>query len=484
MPQDSPHNQLPKAGDNVITTINIDMQDVAEQSLQNTLIKNNADWGCVVLMEVETGKIKVIANLRKDTNGVVSEWFNYAMAEHVAPGSTFKLASIIAGLEDGVFKLTDTVDLQRGRVNYYDRVMIDSDHDYNKVTISKAFIMSSNVGISKIINENYKDKPTEYTDRIYQMGLSTPLKLELPYPNNLRMPIPDKLGWSGVTLPWMSIGYEMQLTPMHMLTFYNAIANNGRMVKPIFVSEIERNGLIIEQKFSNDINPAICSHSTIQSVIPLLKGVVEEGTANNIKSSNYEIAGKTGTTVLNYINRREGEAKKYQASFVGFFPAERPKYSCIVVISNPRKNGFYGGKVAAPIFKELSDKVYALDISIHNPFKSEKENITLPKVKHGKTSDTYTVLNDLDIPVDKTDLEWMVSINSKEAVNLLPRKIESDLSSGIMPDLYGMSLIDAVYLLESYGMKVKCRGYGKIIRQSIRKGQYFKEGSMVKLELL
>ena len=484
VPQDSPHNKLPKAGDNVITTINIDMQDVAEQSLQNTLIKNDADWGCVVLMEVETGKIKVIANLRKDTNGIVSEWFNYAMAEHVAPGSTFKLASIIAGLEDGVFKLTDTVDLQRGRVNYYDRVMIDSDHDYNKVTISKAFIISSNVGIPKIINENYKDKPTEYTDRIYQMGLSTPLKLELPYPNNLRMPIPDKLGWSGVTLPWMSIGYEMQLTPIHMLTFYNAIANNGRMVKPIFVSDIERNGLIIEKKFSNDINPAICSHSTIKSVIPLLKGVVEEGTANNIKSSNYEIAGKTGTTVLNYINRRKGEAKKYQASFVGFFPAEKPKYSCIVVISNPRKNGFYGGKVAAPIFKELSDKVYALDISIHNPFKSEEENVTLPKVKNGKTSDTYTVLNDLDIPVYQTDLEWMVSSNNKEVINLLPRRIEDDLSSGIMPDLYGMSLIDAVYLLESYGIHVKCRGYGKIIRQSISKGQYFKEGSMVKLELL
>ncbi len=484
VPQESPHNQLPKAGDNVITTINIDMQDVAEQSLQNTLIQNDADWGCVVLMEVETGKIKVIANLRKDTNDIVSEWFNYAMAEHVAPGSTFKLASIVAGLEDGVFSLEDTVDLQRGKAKYYDRVMIDSDHNYNQVTIRKAFIISSNVGVSKIINENYKEHPVEYTDRIYQMGLSTPLNLELPYPNNLRMPIPEKLGWSGVTLPWMSIGYEMQLTPIHILTFYNAIANNGRMVKPIFVSAIERNGVIIENKFTEEINPAICSQSTIKRVIPLLKGVVEEGTAKNIKSSYYDIAGKTGTTVLNYTNRKKDEAKKYQASFVGFFPADAPKYSCIVVVSNPRKNGFYGGEVAAPIFKELSDKVYALDMSIHNPFRSKQEYNQLPEVKNGMTSDAYVVLKALDIPVEKTDLEWMVSENHEKVINLLPRRIENDLSSGFMPDLYGMSLIDVVYLLESYGINIQCKGYGKIIKQSIVKGEPFKIGSTIKLELL
>jgi len=242
VPQDSEGNYLPKAGKDIVTTINIDMQDVAEKALERTLIKENADWGCVVLMEVETGEVKVIANLMKDTLDRVSEKYNYALAMHDAPGSTFKLASIIAGLEDGKFSVNDSVDLQRGRIKYYDRVMRDSPHDFRKVTIEKAFVISSNVGISKIINESYKSDPTEYIDRIYKMGLSTPLELELPYPPALKMPVPNKGGWSGITLPWMSTGYEMALSPLHMLTFYNAIANKGKMMNPIFTTAILEDG--------------------------------------------------------------------------------------------------------------------------------------------------------------------------------------------------------------------------------------------------
>ena len=483
VPQDAAGNSLPKAGYNVVTTINTDMQDVAEKALERTLIKNDADWGCVVMMEVKTGEVKVIANLRKDTNNRVSEWFNYAMAEHVAPGSTFKLASIIAGLEDDVFKVTDTVDVKGGRIKYYDRVMIDSEHNYDKITISKAFIISSNVGISRIINDNYKKNPTAYTDRIYQMGLSTPLELELPYPNNLKMPVPNKGGWSGVTLPWMSIGYEMQLTPIHMLTFYNAVANKGRMIKPVFVSSITKDGMVIEQNKTEVINPAICSQSTIEKVIPLLVGVVEQGTAKNIKTDSYQIAGKTGTTVLNYTKRKVGEEKKYQASFVGFFPADNPKYSCIVVVNNPKKNEVYGGKVAAPIFKELADKVYASDMSIHQAIKKTDEMTNLPIVKQGKTADASLVLDELNITTEKTTADWMVSKTTRIQVNLLLRKVESDLQKGQMPDLRGMNLQDAIYLLETYGLIVKCNGNGSVKQQSIKKGEQFKKGSIINLDL-
>ena len=288
VPQDAEGNRLPRAGNNVVTTINTDMQDVAEKALENTLINNNADWGCVVLMEVATGKVKVIANLKKQEDGSVRENFNYAMAKHVSPGSTFKLASIIAGLEDGFFKVEDSVRTYGGKFSFYDRVMMDSKLGlYDNITIKNAFINSSNVGISRIIFDNYKNNPTAFTDRIYKMGLSTPLQLELPFPNNLKSPIPNKGGWSGVTLPWMSIGYEMQLTPIHMLTFYNAIANQGKMVKPIFTSAISRDGKIIKKHTTQVINPSICSKSTIETVIPLLIGVVEDGTAKNIRTNNY-----------------------------------------------------------------------------------------------------------------------------------------------------------------------------------------------------
>ena len=483
VPQDSEGNYLPKAGKDIVTTINIDMQDVAEKSLERTLIKENADWGCVVLMEVETGEVKVIANLMKDTLDRVSEKYNYALAMHDAPGSTFKLASIIAGLEDGKFSVNDSVDLQRGRIKYYDRVMRDSPHDFRKVTIEKAFVISSNVGISKIINESYKSDPTEYIDRIYKMGLSTPLELELPYPPALKMPVPNKGGWSGITLPWMSTGYEMALSPLHMLTFYNAIANKGKMMNPIFTTAILEDGKEIEYKKPVVVNPSICSESTIEKIMPLLVGVVEEGTAQNIRTDKYRIAGKTGTTVLNYAGRKEGEDKKYQASFAGFFPADNPKYSCIVVVSNPKNGQVYGSKVAAPIFKELADKVYALDMDLHSPISIAESFKNLPKVKQGETDKTKVVLSQLNIDCETTDAAYMISQTTKSSVNLLVRKVEEDLQNGRMPSLKGMNLQDAVYLLETYGFSVVTSGSGGIVKQSIKKGESIKKGSVIKLEL-
>jgi cell division protein FtsI (penicillin-binding protein 3) len=484
VPHDAEGNRLPRAGNNVVTTINTDMQDVAEKALENTLINNNADWGCVVLMEVATGEVKVIANLKKQADGSVRENFNYAMAKHVSPGSTFKLASVIAGLEDGFFKVEDSVRTYGGKFSFYDRVMMDSKLGvYDNITIKNAFINSSNVGISRIIFDNYKSNPTAFTDRIYKMGLSTPLELELPFPNNLKSPVPNKGGWSGVTLPWMSIGYEMQLTPIHMLTFYNAIANQGKMVKPIFTSAISSDGKIIKKHSTQVINPAICSKVTIEAVIPLLIGVVEEGTAKNIRTNNYLIAGKTGTTVINFNNRAEGEEKEYQASFAGFFPADNPRYSCIVVINNPRENGHYGGSVAAPIFKELADKVYASDMSIHKALQQSDEVVSLPKVMQGHVEDANNVLANFDINRIVTHEPWMVASTTKTEVSLEVRRIERDLRNGNMPDLRGMGIQDAIYLLESYGLVVEITGSGSVQSQSISKGNRFIKGSLIKLEL-
>jgi cell division protein FtsI (penicillin-binding protein 3) len=483
IPQYAEGNKLPRAGNNVVTTINTDMQDVAEEALENSLLKHDADWGCVVLMEVKTGEVKAIANLKKQKDGSVRENYNYAIGEHSAPGSTFKLASVIAGIEDGFFQVSDTVDVKGGKIRYYDKVMIDSYHNYDKITIKQAFIKSSNVGISRIIFENYRGTPNAFTDRIYKMGLSTPLKLELPFPNNLKSPIPKKGSWSGVTLPWMSIGYEMQLTPIHMLTFYNTIANKGKMIKPIFTSAISRDGKIIEERTTEVINPAICSKATIDAVIPLLIGVVEEGTAKNIKSENYLIAGKTGTTVINFNNRAAGEEKEYQASFVGFFPADNPKYSCIVVVNNPKENGHYGGSVAAPIFKELADKVYASDMSIHKALQQTDSMASLPEVKQGSVAEVNKVLNEFEINTTSTNELWMVSKTTTNTVFLEVRKIERDLKNGNMPDLIGMGIQDAIYLLEAYGLIVESIGCGAVVLQSISKGEPFKKGTIIKLEL-
>ena len=287
-----------------------------------------------------------------------------------------------------------------------------------------------------------------------------------------------------MTLPWMSIGYEMQLTPIHMLTFYNAIANKGKMVKPIFTSAISRNGEIIEERGTQVINPSICSKSTIDIVIPLLVGVVQKGTAKNIQTENYLIAGKTGTTVINFNTRLDGEEKEYQASFAGFFPAESPKYSCIVVVNNPKTNGHYGGEVAAPIFKELADKVYASDMSIHTAVKQSNKTIfALPKVKQGSVSDANKVLDEFGIKRTSTETDWMVSRIEKDKVVLETRRIERDLLNRNMPDLRGMGIQDAVYLLETYGLVVEIQGSGSVIFQSIPKGERFVKGTIIKLEL-
>lgn len=471
--EESDLNSLPKSGNDIVTTINIDMQDVTEKALKSALRFHDADWGTAILMEVESGHIKAIANLKYE-DGDFDEHYNHAIAEHSEPGSTFKLASILAGLEDGFYSLLDSVDTEDGTHQFYDKTMRDSKKGgYGKISIGDAFVQSSNVGISKVINRSYKDKPQDFIDRIYKMGLCTPLDLELPYPNSLLIKQPGSPGWSGVTLPWMSIGYSLRLTPLHILTFYNAIANNGVMVSPLFTTQILKDGKKVSEHSKKIINPAICSKSSIVQIMPYLIDVVEKGTAKSIRTRKYKIAGKTGTTLLAYGEKSEDNIKQYQTSFVGFFPAENPKYSCMVVVNNPKENGFYGGNVSAPVFKEISDKVFAADISIHNSILIAEQTKDTPNLTQGKTEDMSKLLDNLSLEYEKTKSNWMVPSYSSKKISLERRSIEKDFEEGLMPNLFGMNLLDAVYLLENAGLKVEIKGKGHIVNQSIKKGDRF-----------
>ena len=471
--EESDLNSLPKSGNDIVTTINIDMQDVTEKALKSALRFHDADWGTAILMEVESGHIKAIANLKYE-DGDFDEHYNHAIAEHSEPGSTFKLASILAGLEDGFYSLLDSVDTEDGTHQFYDKTMRDSKKGgYGKISIGDSFVQSSNVGISKVINRSYRDKPQDFLDRIYKMGLCTPLDLELPYPNSLLIKQPGSPGWSGVTLPWMSIGYSLRLTPLHILTFYNAIANNGVMVSPLFTTQILKDGKKVSEHSKKIINPAICSKSSIVQIMPYLIDVVEKGTAKSIRTRKYKIAGKTGTTLLAYGEKSEDNIKQYQTSFVGFFPAENPKYSCMVVVNNPKENGFYGGNVSAPVFKEISDKVFAADISIHNSILIADQTKDTPNLSQGKTEDMSKLLDNLSLEYEKTKSNWMVPSYSSKKISLERRSIEKDFEEGLMPNLFGMNLLDAVYLLENAGLKVEIKGKGHIVNQSIKKGDRF-----------
>jgi cell division protein FtsI (penicillin-binding protein 3) len=279
----------------------------------------------------------------------------------------------------------------------------------------------------------------------------------------------------------MSIGYSLQITPIHMLAFYNAVANEGVMVMPLFTMKTLKDGKVLSKNNKRIINPAICSKASIDEIKPYLIDVVDRGTAKLISNTNYKIAGKTGTTLLAYGDKNQQEVKKYQASFVGYFPADNPKYSCIVVVNNPKQNGFYGGNVAAPVFKEVSDKIFASDMSIHKSIRTKERIDELPILSQGKTEDAIQILDRVLVDYEPTDSKWMVPSNSNSQIKLSTRNIENDFKKGLMPNLYGMNLMDAVFLLENAGLDVVISGQGHVVSQSIRKGEMISNNQKINL---
>jgi cell division protein FtsI (penicillin-binding protein 3) len=441
-----------RPGHDIVTTIDLDLQDAAENALYKQLIRHKAHHGCAVVMEVKTGDIKAIANLEIGSDGLYHETYNYAVGESTEPGSTFKLMSMIVALEDGVVDLQDSINTGDGTVRYYDKVIRDHEEKgLGKITARDVFEHSSNVGTAKIINENYKDNPRRYVDRLYSMQLNKPLGLQIKGEGKPVIRAPGDKLWSGISLPMMSHGYEIQLTPLQILTFYNAVANDGKMVKPRFVTEVRDGNRVVKSFDTEVITNSICSRSTIRKAQSLLEGVVENGTAKNLKNNNYKIAGKTGTAQIANARHgyRSGARISYQASFVGYFPADDPLYSCIVVVNAPSNWVYYGNVVSGPVFKEIADKVYAgnfyRDLRALNPEGDDKVS-----------------LREASSRVENNDLT---------------------LSEGMMPNVVGMGLRDAIYMLENCGLKVNYTGRGKVAKQSPQAGVRISRGATVAVEL-
>ena len=352
----------PTEGFDIHTTINVNIQDIAHTALLEQLEKFEADHGCVVIIETSTGKVKAIANLGRTEVGTYYEKLNYALGEAHEPGSTFKLVSMIAALEDKIIDENTPIKTGNGELIFYGKYKVrDSKKGgYGTIPAGKVFEVSSNTGIVKIIHDNYKNNPKKFVNRLYNMGINKPIGLPIRGEGKPKIPYPNDSDWDGLDLPWMAYGYGVAMTPLQTLTFYNAIANNGEMVKPRFIEKIGVIGESPKQIFGREIlNPSICSQSTIEKVKNMMFNVVDKewGTAHKIKDKDFTIAGKTGTCQVDY--NRTGKEVQYISSFVGYFPAKQPEYSCIVVIHRPNKLlGYYGSTVAAPVFKKIAKKIY------------------------------------------------------------------------------------------------------------------------------
>ncbi|MCK5764376.1 MAG: transpeptidase family protein [Bacteroidales bacterium] len=474
----------PSDGLDIITTIEVNLQDVAENALHQHLIQHQAFQGCAILMEVSTGHIKAIANLRLDEKtGKYEESYNYAIAEGIEPGSTFKLPTIMALLEDGKVRLSDTIDIGDGWSMYHGHTMRDVKKIRDgRITVRESFEKSSNVGISQITVKAYEENPSEYINSIYSMSLGKLLGLEIAGEGKPQIKHPDstRYYWSGTSLPWMSIGYGLKVTPIQTLAFYNAVANNGVMVKPMFVKEVRQAGRVIESFETEVINSSICSQATIDSARSLLEGVVERGTARNLRNRYYKVAGKTGTAQI--ADENAGYIKKrYNASFVGYFPADNPKYSCIVVVNDPAQGKYYGGSVAAPVFKEIADKVYATHLDIYQETEEEIVETQLPPIMYGSHEDLSWLCEDLSIPLSPASAvsEWVVCFREDDGIRFAPRVIRD----AIVPNVKGMNARDAVFILEQLGMKATINGHGKVRMQSVVPGSKVTQGQEITLRL-
>lgn len=468
----------PIPGADIYTTIDVNIQDVAESALMKQLQDQNAIKGCVVLMEVETGYVKAIANLTKGKNeGEFYETQNMAVGTVSEPGSTLKLATLLTMLEDNKVRLTDTVDMN-GTYQIYDRVLHDSrEGGYGRETVKYAFEKSSNV-FAKLVNDNYSTNPQMYIDGLVRLGLRKPLGLDIKGEGIPKLKnASSKEGFSGVTLSSMAIGYEVEITPLQTLALYNAVANGGRMMKPQFVKQIKRGGVVLKEFEPVVLNEQIASKHNIDLVKSALEGVVERGTASNIRALGFKIAGKTGTAKKIDENGRYGS--KYQASFCGYFPAENPKYSCIVVIQGPTKN-IYGSVVSGTVFKEIADKVYASGLDNFNNVVEESNS--MPFSKNGLRSDLKEVMERIGVEVnDKAgDYDWVKTITGEESVDFYTKINKRNQ----MPDVTGMGLGDALYLLESKGLTVEVNGSGVVKNQSVLEGREIISGQLITLELV
>jgi len=438
----------PQDGYDVISTIDVYIQDIAHHALLEQLEKYKADHGCVIVMETKTGQVKAISNLGKVAEEIYSETTNYAIAESHEPGSTYKLADLMTLLEDKKVDTSAVYNTNGGVVTYFGKKVVDShEGGYGSISLAKGFEKSSNTVMVQAVYNNYKNNPSQFVNRLNSYGLNSRLGLPFQGEGKPYIPQPTDKTWSNISLPWMAFGYGVSITPLQTLTYYNAVANNGEMVKPQFVSEIKEWNRTVVKFNKKVINPKICSQETILKLKAVLENVVKRGTASKLYSKDFSMAGKTGTAQANY-GTNGGADKHYISSFVGYFPADVPKYSCIVVVHDPdaSNNNYYGADVAGPVFKRIAQKIFT-----DSPTRNEVKNLNKKNPTQEKNYSDYY-------------------IKSQEKKN-------------VIPNLKGMSGMDAVALLENLKVKVKIIGVGKVKKQSINPGVAITSQATIILEL-
>ncbi|MGL2987253.1 penicillin-binding protein [Flavobacterium sp. RSSA_27] len=443
-------NQVePQDGYDVISTIDVFIQDIAHHALLKQLEEYQADHGCVVVMETQTGYVKAISNLgRNEKTGLYSERLNYAVRESHEPGSTFKLVDLMALLEDKLIDTSAVFDTKGGEIKYFGKSVRDSHKGgYGKISLARGFEVSSNTVMVQAVYNNYKSNPIKFVNHINAYGLNKKLGIGFNGEGNPYIPQPSHKSWSKLSLPWMAYGYGVSVTPLQTLTYYNAVANNGEMVKPLFVSEIKEWNKTIKKYDKVVLNPKICSQETIKKLKAVLANVVKKGTGSKLYSKDFSMAGKTGTAQVNYA--KSGGAEKYYASsFVGYFPADHPKYSCIVVVHKPNtiNNNYYGADVAGPVFKRIAQKIFT-----DSPTTNEIKNLNQKIQKQEQNYNSYYAK--------------------------AQKKIK------VIPNVQGMIGMDAVALLENLGLKVKAIGIGKVKKQSLQAGEDIAKNATIVLEL-
>ncbi|MBV7269459.1 penicillin-binding protein [Winogradskyella luteola] len=439
----------PQDGYDLYTTIDVNIQDIAHHSLLGQLEKYEAEHGCVVVMDVKTGEIRAISNLAKTSKGTYYEKLNYAVGESHEPGSTFKVMAMMAALEDKVIDTSTVIDTKNGRKMFYGRPINDSGKGYGKISAARALEVSSNIGLATIIDDNYSKKPKKFLDRLSKWKLDQPLGVSIIGEGKPDIPRPGASNWSRNALPSMAYGYNLTMTPLQTLAFYNAIANNGELIKPRFIRSVKSFDKDIEVFEKEVLVDKICSDKTLSQIQDILKNIVIRGTGRRMYSETFSMAGKTGTARTDYANYEEWRKdKKYISSFAGYFPVDNPKYSCIVVIHKPStKVGYYGADVSGPVFKRIAQKIYT----------------DTPIIEEVRTLEFNTNVVDQDFE------------NYYENA----RKYKQ-----LMPSVVGMPAMDAIALLENLQVKVKVKlnGSGTVKKQSVDRHQKLKPNQTIILE--
>ena len=487
VPVDDVMNVEPVNGIDVVTTLDIDMQDVAESALKKQLDIGGANWGSVILMEVETGEIRVMSNLTRKSEGKFVEDYNYAIGRAMEPGSTFKLATLITLLDDTKASLDDVYDLDGGQ-SVVGKVRVVDTHEEDKLSLKDIFRISSNVGFAKAVNEYYADDPKRFVDNICKLGFDKPIGISILGEGIPTIKSPGDRWWDGTTLVRMSFGYALETTQIHILSLYNAVANGGKMVRPLLVKELREYGQVIRSFPTEVINPSICSRETLKSVQECLKDVVADGTGRILKSPYYSVAAKTGTAQIAQGNRGyfdEHGRRHYLATLVGYFPADNPKYTCIVSIKTASNINYFGSSLAGPVFRAISDRVYMSDHTLARNVAEDDsaEGTILKSVKGGSAEEIGNSTKRLSSEVEGIRREngWVsTSVNESGVVNL--ERIE--IREGVVPNVVGMGLKEAIYLLEKSGFKTSFRGKGRVSTQSLKAGRKFRRGTLIELKLV